>query len=404
MAKPTIRFRGFDDEWEQRKLGEVFEQTSNLVNPKEDEIELWSLTVEDGLTKKSDRYNREFLVKKDDNFKEVRPGDIVYNPMNMTLGAVGYNGMAKSVAVSGYYTTMVTKENYDTYYINTWLKSPQAIQLYRTYATGSLIEKQRVQFPTLSIIPVAFPKYEEQTKIGSYFDSLDNLITLHQRKCDETKKLKKYMLQKMFPQNGSKVPEIRFKGFTDEWEQRKLGDIAEFSKGSGYSKGDLIESGTPIILYGRLYTKYETSISEVDTYVEAKDGSVYSKGGEVIVPASGETAEDIARAATVDKSGVILGGDLNVVSPNEDINSLFLAISISHGNSQRELAKKAQGKSVVHIHNEEIKNLVVPFPAKAEQNKIVEYFSNFDNLITLHQHKCEELKKLKKFMLQNMFA
>lgn len=164
-------------------------------------------------------------------------------------------------------------------------------------------------------------------------------------------------------------------------------DIAEFSKGSGYSKGDLIESGTPIILYGRLYTKYETSISEVDTYVEAKDGSVYSKGGEVIVPASGETAEDIARAATVDKSGVILGGDLNVVSPNEDINSAFLAISISHGNSQRELAKKAQGKSVVHIHNEEIKNLVVPFPAKAEQNKIVEYFSNLDNLITLHQCK-----------------
>ena len=201
MKVPKIRFEGFADDWEQRKLGDVFEQTSNLVNPKEDEIELWSLTVEDGLTKKSDRYNREFLVKKDDNFKEVRPGDIVYNPMNMTLGAVGYNGMAKSVAVSGYYTTMVTKSDYDVYYINTWLKSPQAILLYRTYATGSLIEKQRVQFPTLSIIPVAFPKYEEQTKIGSYFHFLDHLITLHQRKCDETKKLKKFMLQNMFPEN-----------------------------------------------------------------------------------------------------------------------------------------------------------------------------------------------------------
>ena len=198
-------------------------------------------------------------------------------------------------------------------------------------------------------------------------------------------------------------PEIGFKGFTDDWEQRKLGDIAEFSKGSGYSKGDLIESGTPIILYGRLYTKYETSISEVDTYVEAKDGSVYTKGGEVIVPASGETAEDIARAATVDESGVILGGDINVVSPNEDINSAFLAISISHGNSQRELAKKAQGKSVVHIHNEEIKNLVVPFPAKAEQNKIVEYFSNLDNLITLHQRKYERLVNVKRSMLVKMF-
>ena len=198
-------------------------------------------------------------------------------------------------------------------------------------------------------------------------------------------------------------PKIRFKGFTKDWEQRKLGDVAEFSKGNGYSKGDLIESGTPIILYGRLYTKYETIISEVDTYVEAKEGSVYSKGGEVIVPASGETAEDIARAATVDKSGILLGGDLNVVMPNKDINPAFLAISISNGNSQRELSKKAQGKSVVHIHNEEIRNLVIPFPNKVEQNKIVAYFANLDHLITLHQRKCEQTKKMKKYMLQKMF-
>ena len=198
-------------------------------------------------------------------------------------------------------------------------------------------------------------------------------------------------------------PKIRFKGYADDWEQCKLDDVAEFSKGNGYSKGDLIEVGTPIILYGRLYTKYETSISDVDTYVEAKEGSVYSKGGEVIVPASGETAEDIARAATVDKSGILLGGDLNVVMPNKDINSAFMAISISNGNSQRELAKKAQGKSVVHIHNEEIRNLIVPFPNKVEQDKIVDYFTNLDHLITLHQRKCDETKKLKKYMLQKMF-
>lgn len=198
-------------------------------------------------------------------------------------------------------------------------------------------------------------------------------------------------------------PKIRFKGYQEDWEQRKLDDVAEFSKGSGYSKGDLIESGTPIILYGRLYTKYETIISDVDTFAEAKDSSVYSKGGEVIVPASGETAEDIARAASVDKSGILLGGDLNIVMPNEDINSAFLAISISNGNSQRELARKAQGKSVVHIHNEEIRNLVVPFPTKTEQNKIVNYFADLDHLITLHQRKCEEIKTLKKYMLQKMF-
>ena len=195
---PEVRFPGFTAAWEQRKLGEVFEQTANFVNPNEKEIELWSLTVEDGLTSKTERYNREFLVKKDNNFKEVRPGEIVYNPMNMTLGAVGYNGMAKSVAVSGYYTTMITKKGHDSYYINTWLKSPQAISLYKTFATGSLIEKQRVQFSTLSIIPATFPEYEEQAKIGQYFSNLDHLITLHQRELDHLQLLKKGMLQQMF--------------------------------------------------------------------------------------------------------------------------------------------------------------------------------------------------------------
>ena len=201
----------------------------------------------------------------------------------------------------------------------------------------------------------------------------------------------------------AKEPVIRFKGFSGEWEERKLNDVAEFCKGRGYSKGDLVESGTPIILYGRLYTKYETNISEVDTYVEAKEGALYSKGGEVIVPASGETAEDIARAATVEKTGILLGGDLNVVMPNEDINSAFLAISISNGKSQRELAKKAQGKSIVHIHNEEIRNLIVPFPNKEEQQKIGSYFRQLDRLITLYQRKYNKLTSVKKSMLQKMF-
>ncbi len=183
-----------------------------------------------------------------------------------------------------------------------------------------------------------------------------------------------------------------------------MGEVAEFSKGSGYSKGDLVEYGTPIILYGRLYTNYETRISDVDTFVEAKVGSVYSKGGEVVVPASGETAEDIARAATVDKSGILLGGDLNIVMPNKDINSSFLAISISSGNPQRELAKKAQGKSVVHIHNEEIKNLVLPFPIKDEQNKIASYFCQLDNLITLHQRKYLQEKKTSLTWEQRKFS
>ena len=162
-------------------------------------------------------------------------------------------------------------------------------------------------------------------------------------------------------------------------------DIADYSKGNGYSKSDLTENGTPIILYGRLYTKYQFAIDEVDTFATPKDGSIYSQGNEVIIPASGETAEDIARASAVEKSGILLGGDLNILRPFNFINPLFLALTISNGEPQKELAKKAQGKSVVHIHNSDIQEVTVSFPTRAEQDRIVAVFRSLDNLITLHQ-------------------
>lgn len=173
--------------------------------------------------------------------------------------------------------------------------------------------------------------------------------------------------------------------FAYSWEQRKLGDLVQFSKGTGYSKGDLRESGTPIILYGRLYTKYETVISEVDTFADAKAGSVYSRGGEVIVPASGETAEDISIASVVEKSGVLLGGDLNIITPPADLDAPFLAISISNGKPHEDMAKMAQGKSVVHLHNTDLEKIDLTYPSHEEQIQISGYFGALDHLITLHQ-------------------
>lgn len=171
------------------------------------------------------------------------------------------------------------------------------------------------------------------------------------------------------------------------WEQRNAKNIADFSKGNGYSKNDLTEIGVPIILYGRLYTNYQFVIREVDTYSIPRENSVYSQGNEVIIPASGETAEDIARASAVENSGILLGGDLNIIRPYDFINPLFLALLISNGTPQKELAKKAQGKSVVHIHNSDIQGLRILFPIKEEQNAIVTLFLDLDNLITLHQCK-----------------
>ena len=161
--------------------------------------------------------------------------------------------------------------------------------------------------------------------------------------------------------------------------------MVKFSKGTGYSKGDLKESGTPIILYGRLYTKYETVIAEVDTFADEKPGSVYSRGGEVIVPASGETAEDISIASAVEKSGVLLGGDLNIITPASVLDSAFLAISISNGKPHNDMAKMAQGKSVVHLHNTDLEKIDLAYPSYKEQIQISGFFRDIDSLITLHQ-------------------
>ena len=394
MGKPKIRFKGYNEDWEQRKLGEVFEQTTNFVNLSKDDIELWSLTVEDGLTPKSERYNREFLVKKDTNFKEVRPGDIVYNPMNMTLGAVGYNGMSKSVAISGYYTTMITKDGNDSYYINTWLKSPQAISLYKIYATGSLIEKQRVQFPTLSTIPAVFPKYEEQHKIGCYFEAIDHLITLHQHKCDEMKKLKKCMLQKMFPQNGKKVPEIRFEGFTNDWEQRKVGDYLTESREIG-NKGDVARKMT-VKLWGKgVYEKLEAGSTNTQYFIRHANQFIYSKLDFLncafgVVPEELESLETTADVPAFDC--VYMNPYFmfyRTIQPSFYIQNGIIA------NGSRK-AKR--------IHTDTFLEMPISVPCLTEQNKIVGYFQSLDHLITLHQHKCDELQNLKKYMLQNMFV
>ena len=367
MAKPKIRFKGYTDDWEQRKLNEIADKVSEK-NKNNEFSEPFTNSAEQGIISQKDYFDREIVNDENLNgYYIVRNDDFIYNPrisVTAPVGPINRNRLDRNGVISPLYTVFRTHD-IDKLYLEFYFKTTKWHRFMKLNGdSGARFDRFTISSTQFMEMPIPYPTLEEQRKIGAYFESLATLITLHQCKCRVLPKL-----------------------LYNDWEQRKLDDVAEFSKGSGYSKGDLIEVGTPIILYGRLYTKYETSISDVDTYVEAKEGSVYSKGGEVIVPASGETAEDIARAATVDKSGILLGGDLNVVMPSKDINSAFMAISISNGNSQRELAKKAQGKSVVHIHNEEIRNLIVPFPNKVEQDKIVDYFTSLDHLITLHHRK-----------------
>lgn len=202
---------------------------------------------------------------------------------------------------------------------------------------------------------------------------------------------------------NNQKPKIRFKRYCDEWKTSNCDTIADFYKGKGYSKSDLKDCGTPVILYGRMYTKYEFVIDDVDTFAEEKEGAVYSRGNEVIVPASGESAEDIARASAVKKSGIILGGDLNIVRPNEEIVPEFLAMTLSVGEPKKDLARRAQGKSVVHLHNSDIQQIDIRYPDVLEQKDIAQYIENLDLLLKLHLNEQNRLLCIRKAMLDKMF-
>ncbi|KAA9298851.1 restriction endonuclease subunit S, partial [Aerococcus tenax] len=188
------------------------------------------------------------------------------------------------------------------------------------------------------------------------------------------------------------------------WIQDKLGNLANFSKGKGYSKNDLVSSGFQILLYGSLYTNYKIEISETNTYVSDDTGAVKSKGHEVVVPSSGETPDEIARASAITSKDIIIGGDLNIVLPPFQLNSIFLAVVLTFGKSQKELRKRAQGATITHLRNSDLTHVLVSYPTRKEQDIITLFLKRLDKIITLEQKKIEKLELLKQYLLQNMFA
>ena len=386
---PRIRFAGFTGDWEQRKLGDCFSSLQNNT------LSRAELSDENGVA--MNVHYGDVLIKFDecldvskeplpfikkrsiaDKFKTsyLQNGDVIVadTAEDETVGkCTEIMGLTDQKVISGLHTIPLRpSQKFAAGYLGFYLNSDAYHDQLKPLMQG--IKVTSISKSAMQDTVIKYPSdIVEQGLIGQYFLNLDHLITLHQSKAESWKNKKKRLL-------------------TISWEQRKLGDMVSFSKGSGYSKGDMKEDGTPIILYGRLYTKYETIISEVDTFVDEKKGSVFSKGGEVIVPASGETAEDISIASVVEKSGVLLGGDLNIITPPDEMDSAFLAISISNGKPHNDMAKMAQGKSVVHLHNTDLEKIDLPYPSYDEQRRISGFFSDIDNLITLHQGKLERIQ------------
>ena len=409
--KPKRRFTRFTDDWEERKLGEIMNVTSVKRIHQSDWTDsgIRFLRARDIVSVVRNEEPDEYLYISKEKYNEYSSisGKVAIGDLLVTgVGTIG--------------VPYLIKDSEPLYFKDgniIWFQNGTKIdgEFFLFSFLGKAIQDFIIESAGIGTVgtytiesgkktPICLPKMREQKHVGTFFRNLDHLIILHQRKLDKLNFMKKSYLSEMFPQEGEKKPKRRFKGFTDDWEQRKAADIAEYSKGNGYSKSELTEVGTPIILYGRLYTKYQFAIDEIDTFATPKNGAVYSQGNEVLIPASGETAEDIARASAVEKSGVLLGGDLNILRPFDFINPLFLALAISGGDPQKELAKKAQGKSVVHIHKTDIQEISVLYPSRIEQDQIVAVFRNLDHLITLHQRKLEKLKNIKQAYLNEMFV
>ena len=386
---PPLRFKGFEGAWKSYEFGGVYER----INAKKYQIE-------------SSRYLNLGCFPVVDQGKDLI---VAYtNDANKVFSAA-----ESPVIVFGDHTREVKFVEFD------FAIGADGTQLMRCCANFEIsfayYVMKRLTLPNMGYsrhykflleAQYLFPNLREQQKIASAFRSLDALIADRESAVEKLKTLKKAMLEKMFPRAGAKVPEVRFKGCEGEWKEKRLGDSVRFAKGKGYSKSDIQEEGTPLFLYGRMYTDYQIEVDRVDTFCVQRNGSVLSVGNEVVCPASGETAEDIACASAVKEKGIVLGGDLNILVPhaNSGLDPTFLAMSLTYGSGRAKIVERAQGKTVVHIHNSDLEDVVVLSPSLLEQRKIGAYFRSLDALISARQEEVGKLKDLKKALLDRMFV
>ena len=377
---PNIRFKGFTNDWEQRKLDEVVDFLDTQRKPLEGSKRVsgpYPYYGASGIVDYVEEYlfDEELILLSEDGANIT---DRNYPVCFLASGKYWVNNHAH---------VLKAKRGYE----NNFICNSMERKDFTPFNTGMAMPKLNQE--VCRNIPILCPEYAEQKKIGDYFRNLDRLITLHQRKCDETKKLKKFMLQKMFPKKDAKKPEIRFAGFTDDWEQRKLGESVSITSGEAPSK---FEVGTE--LYVKVDDLNYNDKYVVDTQNKVAEHSTVKRvtKGSVVFPKRG--------AAIMTNKVRIMGidgyMDTNMMAlTSEKLDSEFLYNIIS----KEGLYKIADTSTIPQINNKHVEPYEVTIPSLDEQRKIGAYFKQLDHLITLHQRKCDELKEFKKYMLQNMF-
>jgi type I restriction enzyme S subunit len=384
MEKPKIRFKGYTEDWEQRKLGDVSESysggTPSVGNksyyggsiPFIRSAEINSESTELFLTEEGVANSSARMVSK---------GDILYALYGATSGEVGrslING-----AINQAILAILPHDGYDSEFLMQWLRRSKQniIDVYLQGGQGNL------SGTIVKALEVNFPSLVEQRQIGNYFQSLDHLITLHQRKCEETKRLKKYMLQKMFPQNGKSVPEIRFAGFTDAWEQRKLDDVVEFLDTMRKPLEGAKRVPGPYPYYGA-----SGIVDYIDGYLFDEELILLSEDGANITDRNYPVCFLAFGKYWVNNHAHVL----RIKQGNENN---FICNSLE----RKDYTQYNTGMAMPKLNKETCKKIPILCPVFEEQKKIGDYFRGLDHLITLHQRKCDELKNMKKYMLQNMF-
>ena len=402
--KPDIRFQGFTDDWEQRKLGECFTERKDSMP----EGELISVTIGEGIKKFSELGRHDNSNDDKSKYKKVCVGDIAYNSMRMWQGASGYSPY-EGIVSPAYTVLSPITDVVDSKCISYLFKRSDMTHVFQINSQGITSDNWNLKYPALSEIEIMVSPYlAEQHKIAAYLSRIDNLITLQQRKYDKLVNVKKSMLEKMFPREGAKVPEIRFEGFTDDWEQRKLSDIVERVT----RKNQDLESELPLTISAQYGLIDQNEF--FDKRIASKDVSGYYlvKNGEFAYNKSTSTDAPWGAIKRLDRYDMGVLSTLYIVfsileedKTDSDYLVTYYDTALWHKGVQAVAAEGARNHGLLNISAEDFLETSLQLPQDVEEQKLIgKYFKKLESLITLQQRKLEKLKNIKKSMLEKMFV
>ena len=409
--KPAIRFKEFTDAWEQRKLSEIASKVTEK-NTGLQYVETLTNSAEFGIISQRDFFDHDISkLGSLDGYYIVRNEDFVYNPRISTsapVGPINRNKLGRTGVMSPLYTVF-RPHDIDTTYLEHFFKCGYWYSFMNFNGdSGARSDRFSIKDDVFFQMPIPVPHIEEQRKIGLFLTQLDHLITLHQRKYDKLQVLKKAMLEKMFPKNGSSVPEIRFKGFTDAWEQRKLGDMMNVTSVKRIHQSDWTDSGVRFLRARDIVAAAKNEEPDDYLYISKEKYEEYSA-------LSGKVGVSDLLVTGVGTIGVpylvrnlepLYFKDGNIIwfQNSDKIDGKFLFYSFSAEQIQGFINESAGIGTVGTYTIESGKKTPISLPNQIEQAKVGEFFQQLDNLITLHQRELEKLQNIKKSMLEKMFV